>query len=132
MGYADDTAIVAASDGSIRVLREWVCSFFGAHAFKINTKKTKFVTSCPPGLVACLVGVDGVSHIRALPSSTSFRYLGVMVSMDLDWTAELERLEKVFWFVLGRIKSLRVPIAPATFLFPSLRRGLLSCLWLGP
>ena len=129
MGYADDTAIVATSDASIRVLHDWVCSFFGAHAFKINTKKTKFVVSRAPAGVPCLIGVDGRSHIRALSSDVPFRYLGVMVNMDLTWGAELKRLEKLFWFVHGRLKNHRVPIAPAvdavnSFLVPKLEAGL--------
>jgi hypothetical protein len=48
MGYADDTAIVADSEEGIRALQEWVRSFFGAHAFKINAKKTKCVSSLLP------------------------------------------------------------------------------------
>jgi hypothetical protein len=36
MGYADDTVVVADSSEGIRALHEWVRSFFGAHAFKID------------------------------------------------------------------------------------------------
>ena len=76
MGYADDTAIVADSDEGIRALHEWVRGFFGAHAFKINSKKTKYICSVDPAGVECLHGVDGIAHISPLPSCTSFRYLG--------------------------------------------------------
>ena len=92
MGYADDTAIVADSEEGVRALHEWVRSFFGAHAFKINAKKTKFVSSADPAQVRCLPGVDGTSHIKALPSDTTFRYLGVLLNMECTWDEELARL----------------------------------------
>ena len=129
MGYADDTAIVADSEEGVRALHEWVRSFFGAHAFKINAKKTKFVSSADPAQVRCLPGVDGTSHIKALPSDTTFRYLGVLLNMECTWDAELARLEKIMWFVRGRILNFRIPLAPAVdainaFLVPKLEVGL--------
>jgi exonuclease III len=129
VGYADDTAIVADSEAGIRVLHEWVRSFFGAHAFKINAKKTKFVTTANPARVGCLRGVDGRSHIAPLPSRTSFRYLGVLLNLDCKWDDELDRLEKLVWFVRGRILTYRIPLAPAvdainSFLVPKMEAGL--------
>jgi hypothetical protein len=129
MGYADDTAIVADTEEGIRELHEWVRSFFGAHAFKINAKKTKFVSSVDPAQVRCLPGVDGITHIRALPSGTSFRYLGVMLNMECTWKEEFDRLEKLMWFVRGRILNCRIPLAPAvdainTFLVSKMEVGL--------
>ena len=129
MGYADDTAIVADSEEGIRALHEWVRSFFGAHSFKINWKKTKFVSSLDPASVGCLPGVDGTSHIKALPAGTSFRYLGILLNMECTWADELDRLEKLMWFVRGRILNFRIPLAPAvdainTFLVPKMEAGL--------
>ena len=129
MGYADDTAIVADTEDGIRALHEWVRSFFCAHAFKINAKKTKFVSSVDPARVRCLPGVDGTSHIKALPSNTTFRYLGILLNMECTWDDELDRLEKLMWFVRGRILNSRIPLAPAvdainSFLVPKMEVGL--------
>ena len=129
MGYADDTAIVADSEEGIRALHEWVRSFFGAHAFNINAKKTKFVSTADPAQVRCLPGVDGTSHIRALASDTTFRYLGILLNMECTWEDEIERLEKLMWFVRGRILNFGMPLAPAvdainTFLVPKMEVGL--------
>ena len=129
MGYADDTAIVADSENGIRVLHEWVRGFFGAHAFKINSKKTKYICSVDPRGVDCLHGVDGIAHISPLPSCTSFRYLGVLLNMDCTWNDEVERLEKLVLFVRARILNFRIPLAPAvdavnSFLIPKMEAGL--------
>jgi ribonuclease HI len=129
MGYADDTAIVADSEDGIRALHEWVRGFFGAHAFKINSKKTKYVCSVDPAGVGCLHGVDGIAHISPLPSCTSFRYLGVLLNMDCNWNDEVLRLEKLVLFVRARILNFRIPLAPAvdainSFLLPKMEVGL--------
>ena len=129
MGYADDTAIVADSQRGIRALHEWVRSFFGAHAFKINEKKTVFVSSRDPSTVSCLPGVDGFAHITPLPSTKTFRYLGVRLNMECGWEEEVDRLEKLVHFVRGRILNFRIPLAPAvdainTFLVPKMEVGL--------
>jgi exonuclease III len=129
MGYADDTAIVADSEEGIRALHEWVREFFGAHAFKINSKKTKYICSVDPAGVECLHGVDGVGHISPLASSTTFRYLGVLLNMDCTWNDEVVRLEKLVLFVRARILNFRIPVAPAvdainSFLIPKMEVGL--------
>jgi hypothetical protein len=129
MGYADDTAIVADSEAGIRALHEWVRGFFGAHAFKINSKKTKYVCSADPAGVECLHGVDGIAHISPLPSCTSFRYLGILLNLDCKWNDEVERLEKLVLFVRARILNFRIPLAPAvdainSFLLPKMEAGL--------
>jgi hypothetical protein len=129
MGYADDTAIVADSEEGVRALHEWVREFFGAHAFKINSKKTKYVCSVDPTGVRCLHGVDGIAHISPLASGTTFRYLGVLLNMDCTWSDEVERLEKLVLFVRGRILNFRIPTAPAvdainSFLLPKMEVGL--------
>jgi hypothetical protein len=40
-GYADDVMIFAESREALLAMHEWTREFFGAHAFKINAKKTK-------------------------------------------------------------------------------------------
>jgi hypothetical protein len=46
-GYADDVMIFAESAEGLRKMHDWTRSFFGAHAFKLNTKKTKLTTTAP-------------------------------------------------------------------------------------
>ena len=87
------------------------------------------MSSVDPAQVRCLPGVDGTSHIKALPSDTTFRYLGVLLNMECTWDDEIARLEKLMWFVRGRILNFRIPLAPAvdvinTFLVPKMEVGL--------
>jgi hypothetical protein len=129
LGYADDTATLAASFGDMEVLHGFVRSFFGAHAWRINAKKTKFVVSVDPRTIRPLYSVDGRDAIKPLARTTTFRYLGVLLNMALDWSDELARLERFVWFVHSRIRGLSVSLAPAvdavcTFLTPKMEAGL--------
>ena len=75
-------------------MHEWTRSFFGAHSFKLNTKKTKLSST---GRLAVIkdrfLGVNGSLAIIPIPPSQSFRYLGVMISLDGSFSGELKRLE---------------------------------------
>ena len=108
LGYADDTATLAASFGDMEVLHGFVRSFFGAHAWRINAKKTKFVVSVDPRTIRPLYSVDGRDAIKPLARTTTFRYLSVLLNMALDWSDELARLERFVWFVNSRIRGLSV------------------------
>ena len=44
-GYADDVLIFAESPEALLSMHNWTRAFFGAHAFKLNTKKTKLVAT---------------------------------------------------------------------------------------
>ncbi len=97
-GYADDLIAFAGSPGAAERMHEWVRAFFGMHAAKINANKTKYFFSsqpapgCPASVPARLWSVCGRTAIPARPPSESFKYLGVKVSVDLNWSDEIERI----------------------------------------
>ena len=111
-------------------MHQWTRSFFGAHAFRINSKKTKFFSSQPLSKSDCtLPSVDGRTSSPPLPSSTLFRYLGVIISMDLDWSGEMKALGQKFWVVRASILSNSLGVAPAVdaincYLMPRMEMGL--------
>lgn len=93
-GYADDVIIFAESLKALEKMHSWTRSFFGAHCFQLNPKKTVFTSSTRPPSSFRLLSVSGKSWATWTDSTASFRYLGVMISIDLDWSAELRRLSK--------------------------------------
>ena len=94
-GYADDVLVFAESADSLLRMHEWTRSFFGAHSFKLNTKKTKLTSTGKLALVKNrFLGVNGIHAIIPIPPTQSFRYLGVMISLDGSFKGELTRLER--------------------------------------
>jgi hypothetical protein len=72
------------------MMHEWVRDFCHAHKSTINAKKTTFIISNWKGETdqRWLPSVDGKEQIIPLPSSHQFRYLGLWMSMDLNWSAQ--------------------------------------------
>lgn len=94
-GYADDVIVFAESLRALEKMHTWTRSFFGAHCFKLNPIKTVFTSSRRPPSAFRLLSVSGKTWATWTDSSTAFRYLGVKINIDLDWSAELDRLSKV-------------------------------------
>ena len=73
-GYADDVLVFAESAEALLRMHEWTRAFFGAHAFKLNTKKTKLMaTGQRRKLRGKFLGVDGRIPIAAMDSKADFR-----------------------------------------------------------
>jgi len=96
-GYADDTMTYAESWQSQWMAHEWVREFCHAHNTRINAKKTKYIISDCKGDndARWLSSVDGTEKIRPLQSSHQFRYLGLWLSMDLNWSTQIAVMNKM-------------------------------------
>ncbi len=95
-GYADDTMTYAETWNDQWMMHEWVRDFCHAHSSTINAKKTKFIISNWKGEKdpRWLPSVDGKDQITPLPSSHQFRYLGLWISMDLNWSTQRSIMNK--------------------------------------
>jgi len=82
LGYADDTLTLNESWRDQWMSHEWVRDFCHVHNFRLNSSKCKFIISNCSGSHdgRWLWSVDGSEKIRPLPSSETFRYLGVWLS----------------------------------------------------
>ena len=132
LGYADDTLTLNESWEHQWASHEWVRDFCHAHNFKLNASKCKYIIANCSGSTdgRWLWSVDGKEKIRPLPSSEQFRYLGLWLSMDLNWSKQISVLNKQImdW----RWKSSSANADPAQlrasfteFLLPRLEIGLL-------
>jgi hypothetical protein len=129
-GFADDNLIVCDTLEGIQRQHEWIRAFFGAHIWDFNTKKTKFVIGNPgPTHVPALPDVNGKQSILPLPSSCTFRYLGIHLNLDLDWTTQLEIMDKAVSKVANSIMINKLDInmsadAVNCYLIPKLNVAL--------
>jgi len=96
-GYADDTMTYASSWSDQWRMHEWVREFCWAHHFKLNAIKCKYIISdCKDSADSrWLLSVDGSEKITPLPSSKQIRYLGLWLSMDLNWSVQKQMLNKM-------------------------------------
>ena len=114
------------------MMHEWMRDFCHAHGFLINAKKSKYIVSdCKgPGDPRWLPSVNGIEKIFPLPSTEHFRYLGLWISMDLNWSKQIQVMNKQImdW----RWKAFAAKVDPAQlktsvieYLLPRLEIGLL-------
>jgi len=132
LGYADDTLTCNESWFQQWISHEWIRDFCHAHNFRLNTTKCRYIISDFSGASdgRWLWSVDGLERIHPLPSTEVFRYLGLWISMNLDWSKQIHVLNKhiMDW----RWKSFAARVDPAQLrasyvelLLPRLEIGLL-------
>jgi hypothetical protein len=130
-GYADDTMTYCESWSEQWMMHEWVRDFCHAHGFRINSKKSKYFISDWGGVndPRWLPSVDGLDRINPLPGSEPFRYLGLWLSLDLNWGKQIQIMNKCImdW----RWKAFAAKVDPAQlktsvmdYLLPRLEIGL--------
>ena len=70
-GYADDSITIADSRESQEEMHSWVRSFYGAHAFRLNAKKSKFLCSGTESGAPIISSVDGRVTVKPIASNIS-------------------------------------------------------------
>ena len=129
-GYADDTVTYCESWQEQWMMHEWVRDFCHAHFFLLNAVKCRyFISDRTVDDGRWLWSVDGKDKIYPRPRSEHFKYLGLWMSMDLDWSKEIHTLNKVIldwrWKVFAaKVDSAKLKSAVTEFLFPRLEIGL--------
>jgi hypothetical protein len=130
-GYADDMLIFAQTWEGVWTMHQWVLEFCKVHYFKINTSKCRYIISNCSGESdhRWLPSSDGKMPLRPTGPDTVFRYLGIWLSMSLNWEKQIQVLNKrvMMWrstVVRNRISSLKVATTVRDHLFPKLELGL--------
>ncbi len=113
------------------MMHEWVRDFCFYHKFQLNTDKCKyFISNQRPEDGRWLWSVDGSAKLHPLPSTTPFRYLGLWLTMDLNWDAQLRILNRMVmdWrrkAVVGQVDPAQLRASVIEFLLPKMELGLL-------
>jgi exonuclease III len=130
-GYADDMMTFAQTWEGVWTMHQWVMEFCKAHYFKINVDKCRYIISNCSGESdnRWLPSADGKTALRPTGPDTVFRYLGIWLSMNLNWEKQIQVLNKsvMTWrsvVVRNRISSLKAATTVRDHLFPKLELGL--------
>jgi len=130
-GYADDLVTFAESWEDQWMIHQWILDFCHVHAFKINVSKCKyFISDWKENDPRWLPSVDGKSKIFPQPPSTPFRYLGLWLSMSLDWCKQIEVLNKYVmdwrWKAyVAKVDAAQLKTSVIDYLLPRMDIGLL-------
>lgn len=131
LGYADDTCICAESWEDIWMMHEWVREFCFYHKFQLNPGKCKyFISNYVEQDNRWLWSVDGSSKLHPQSPRTPFRYLGIWLTMDLDWKEQIQVLNRMVmdWrrrAIIGQIDPAQLKSSVTELLLPRMELGLL-------
>jgi ribonuclease HI len=130
-GYADDMIIYAQSWKGIWEMHQWVREFCLAHQWNVNVDKCEYIISDCTGETdnRWLFSVDGRTPLRSKGPDTVFRYLGVWISMNLQWEKQRKVLNAriMAWrstVIRNNMNSVKALTTVRDFLFPKLELGL--------
>ena len=112
-GYCDDTYIVTNTIEDLRYLNEEVVHpFFTKHGLTINSKKTKVTGRLPgPGaepFEGTVTWPGSVTPFETVSPAKAVKYLGAYISLDLDWTEQINKMQGHLMQVLAHIRSGRL------------------------
>ena len=110
-GYCDDTYIVSDSLDDLKQMNEEVLyNFFNKHSLKINTTKTKLTGRHQNGtpLTEEIFWPDSITPFKTVPPNESVRYLGIDISMDLDWTDQVNYMQGLIMNTIYHLKNKRL------------------------
>src|ERR1043165_8986663 len=104
----------------------------GCGSSLLNASKCKYIISdCKgPDDPRWLLSVDGTEKIVPSPSKKQFRYLGLWLSMDLNWGAQIQIMNKMVMDWRWRAAAAKVDPAQlkssvTEYLLPKMDLGLL-------
>ena len=108
MAYAEDWP-------SIWMMHEWVRDFNRAHCLNFNAGKTHLLISDCQGSEdkRRLNSVDGKTFIHPSGPDFVFRYLGLHLNLNLDWTEKISRLTRKVLIWRAKVKQARIDPAKA-------------------
>ena len=111
-GYCDDTAILADTWSKLGKLHHCVSNFFTKHGFKLNLTKTYLVGRHADGsaLSTPLYWPGATAPIIPHGPDFNVRYLGLELSMDLDWTRQLATMTGAVMGLVSHIRHKRITL----------------------
>lgn len=112
-GYCDDTWIVADSpDKLIKMNKEIIYPFFAKHGLLINETKTKVTgrnSDGTPFETRICWPASGKPFETVCPTKP-IRYLGAHITLDLDWTPQVNKLQALVYTTAAHVDSGRLSL----------------------
>jgi hypothetical protein len=117
-GYCDDTCIFSQSMKELNDMNRTVHSFFEKHGLIISETKTKITGRHANGspLTESVVWPGSNKPFEVVPPGKPIKHLGCLITVDLDWTAQVNKMNSSIMSTLDHLKSGRLTTLQAAIL----------------
>jgi ribonuclease HI/exonuclease III len=113
-GYCDDTWIVSDSLDGIHKANEIVETFFKKHHLQVNATKTKVTGKKIDGSpFTDRLGWASDTPFPTIPPNEPIRYLGIQLTLNLDWQHQILEMQTKIMTTLSHLKSGRLSLFQA-------------------
>jgi hypothetical protein len=117
-GYCDDTCIFAGTMKELRAMNATVHSFFQKHGLIISEKKTKITGRHADGspLTESVVWPGSNKPFEVVPPDKPIKHLGCLITVDLEWSAQINKMNACVLTTISHLKSGRLTTFQAAIL----------------
>jgi hypothetical protein len=122
LAYADDLVIASNEVQGIQQLLFIVVDFLSAYNMKLGVPKCAYTTNAE---VKAKMEINGVT-IPYLDSNLQYKYLGMWISLSLDWRCHLEKVYEKIDRALLKISSLPLSAAAKVIITNSKIGGMIG------
>ena len=130
-GYCDDTMIVTNSWEQLKVMNDWTQDFFKKHHFEVSLPKT-FLTGRNRDGSELRPNQNltwGNNDIKKKGTDQPVRYLGLQLSMDLKWHAQISKMNGDVMGIVAALERRTITVLQGRYaikevLGPTLEIGL--------
>jgi hypothetical protein len=107
LAYADDTVLIANSQFNMKKLLAKVLQYFHFYGIQINTKKSAYSFKTYTDKNIHNLDINGNSP-KFLLSNESYKYLGMWINIELQWSFYKEQTVKKYLTYLKKLDTKRV------------------------
>ena len=115
-GYCDDTCIFSNNLVDLRSMNKTVHAFFNAHGLIVSEKKTKVTGRHAGGtpFTDSIIWPGTNKPFTIVPPDKPIKHLGALITVDLTWTAQINKMNASVMMVVDQLKNGRLTTLQAT------------------
>ena len=127
-GYCDDTTIISNSFKELTKMNDWTKKFMTDHGLNINVTKTKVTGRNRTGKAnnKQVLWTGATTPLSTLAPTDSIKYLGCMISFDLDWTDQIKKMNGYVMNISTKLRHGNITLLQGSMLVKQVLDGMMD------
>ena len=127
-GYCDDTVILSNSMAELSKMNAWTIKFMATHGLNINVTKTKVTGRDKSGLANAfpVLWSGSTTPLTSLPPTDSIKYLGCMISFDLNWADQINKMTGYVMNIATKLRHGNITLLQGSMLAKQVLDGMMD------
>ena len=124
-GYCDDTLIISDDLDDLKQMNLWSNQFMIKHSLDISVSKTMVTgrDSSGQALVEPIHWAGQTNALKILNPGSPTKYLGVMITFDLDWGSQIKKMNGFVMNIAARLSAKSITLLQGSMLIKTVLSG---------